>query len=146
MARCFGQVRVTSADVRDKPAIDNAYLTSAEDRLVAAKGLRLTREIMCEFAGANQEVLPGPELTTDEELAKAAEQVGTSIFHPVGTCAMGDVVDSSLGVNGVQGLKVCDASVMPRITSGNTNTPTMAIAEILAGMLEEEWRHNRTKT
>jgi choline dehydrogenase len=85
---------------------------------------------------AASEVLPGKELVSDEELVSAAGRIGTTIFHPVGTCAMGSVVDSqSLLVNGFENLRVCDASIMPRITSGNTNAPTLMIAEKLASQL-----------
>lgn len=80
-----------------------------------------------------EEILPGPHLQTDEEILKAAGELGTTIFHPVGTCKMGNdsssVVDSELKVHGIRNLRVVDASVMPTITSGNTNAPTMMIAE-----------------
>ncbi len=86
---------------------------------------------------APEEVLPGQEHQSEEQLVTAAGSIGTTIFHPVGTCAMGKVVDSrSLLVNGIQNLRVCDASVMPTITSGNTNAPCLMIAEKLANELK----------
>ena len=99
-------------------------------------GLRFTRRIMAAQALARfepQEWKPGPDVESDEALAGAARDLGTTIFHPVGTCRMGSdplaVVDDRLAVRGVAGLRVIDASVMPRITSGNTNAPTVMIAE-----------------
>ena len=139
-----GHVHITSADPRAKPEIRCNYLSTAEDRKVAAEGLRLTRRIVGMRAlkrYAPQEFLPGPQFQTDEELARAAGDIGTTIFHPVGTCRMGRaddplaVVDSHLRVFGLQGLRIADASVMPTITSGNTNAPTMMIAERAAAML-----------
>jgi choline dehydrogenase len=114
---------------------------------VAADSLRVTRRIVAQTALAKyspKEVKPGTQFQTDEELAKLAGDIGTTIFHPVGTAKMGPesdplaVVDSRLRVHGVRGLRVVDASVMPTITSGNTNAPTLMIAEraaawILAG-------------
>ena len=103
---------------------------------VAVAGLKLTRRIMAAKALARfapQEWLPGPAVTSDAELERAAGDLGTTIFHPVGTCRMGldalAVVDDRLRVRGIAGLRVIDASVMPRITSGNTNAPTVMIAE-----------------
>ena len=112
------------------------YLSTDEDRQVAINGLRFTRRIMAAKALARfepEEWKPGPELETDEQLLQAAGDLGTTIFHPVGTCKMGNdalaVVDDRLRVHGVEGLRVIDASIMPRITSGNTNAPTVMIAE-----------------
>jgi choline dehydrogenase len=132
-----GTVKARSGDIRDGVDVDNNYLATENDREVAARGLRITREIVL---GAMEEynpkeVLPGMEYETMEHLADAATRIGTSIFHPVGTCKMGSasdemaVVDEELRVRGVRNLRVVDASVMPRITSGNTNTPTLALAE-----------------
>ena len=131
-----GHVRIKDADPLHAPAITLNYLSTAQDREVAVSGLRFTRRIMTAQALARfepEEWKPGPELTSDEALAHAASDLGTTIFHPVGTCKMGSdrlaVVDDRLAVHGVAGLRVIDASVMPRITSGNTNAPTVMIAE-----------------
>jgi choline dehydrogenase len=131
-----GHVRIKSPDPAAHPAITLNYLATAEDVRVAVAGLRLTRRIMAAKALARfepQEWLPGPSLTSDADLERAAGDLGTTIFHPVGTCRMGfdtlAVVDDRLRVHGISGLRVIDASVMPRITSGNTNAPTVMIAE-----------------
>ena len=131
-----GHVRIKDADPLQAPAITLNYLSTDEDREVAVAGLRFTRRIMAAQALARfepQEWQPGPEVESDEALAHAARDLGTTIFHPVGTCRMGRdplaVVDDRLAVHGVAGLRVIDASVMPRITSGNTNAPTVMIAE-----------------
>ncbi len=131
-----GHVRVRTPYPQDAPAITLNYLSTDEDRQVAIDSIRFTRRIMAARALAKyapEEWKPGPELQTDAELQRAAGDLGTTIFHPVGTCRMGHdaqaVVDDELRVRGVQGLRVIDASVMPRITSGNTNAPTVMIAE-----------------
>ena len=133
-----GTVHIRSADAAQPPAIDPNYLSTAEDRKVAADSLRVTREIVRQPALAKyrpQEIKPGPQYDDDEQLAHAAGLIGSTIFHPVGTARMGRagdaqaVVDPQLRVIGVQGLRVVDASVMPLITSGNTNSPTLMIAE-----------------
>ncbi|MYM62892.1 GMC family oxidoreductase [Pseudomaricurvus sp. HS19] len=143
-----GHIRIRSTDMTEAPAITLNYLSTAEDRQVAIDGLRMTREIMAApalKAFAPEEWLPGPKLETDEQLLEAAGNLGTTIFHPVGTCKMGSddmaVVNDRLAVRGVAGLRVIDASIMPTITSGNTNAPTVMIAEkgaefILAGIKE----------
>jgi choline dehydrogenase len=131
-----GHVRINSADPRAHPAIAPNYLATPEDRQVAITGLRFTRRIMAAPALARFEPVewkPGPELESDQELLHAAGDLGTTIFHPVGTCKMGRdaqaVVDERLRVHGIDGLRVIDASIMPSITSGNTNAPTVMIAE-----------------
>jgi choline dehydrogenase len=131
-----GHVRIKSADPAAHPAITLNYLATDEDVQVAVAGLKFTRRIMAAKALARfapEEWLPSPSLTNDAELARAARDLGTTIFHPVGTCRMGvdsqSVVDDRLRVRGVAALRVIDASVMPRITSGNTNAPTVMIAE-----------------
>ena len=134
-----GHVRITTPDPQDHPAITLNYLSTAHDRQVAVKGLRFTRRIMRAEAlapFAPEELKPGPAVATDADLAAAAGDLGTTIFHPVGTCKMGNtakdpmaVVDARLSVHGARGLRVIDASIMPRITSGNTNAPTVMIAE-----------------
>ncbi len=131
-----GHVRIKSADPADYPAIRLNYLSTEEDRRVALAGMRYTRRIMGAPALARynpREWKPGPALKTDEQLLQAAGDLGTTIFHPVGTCKMGSdpmaVVDDRLKLRGMAGLRVIDASIMPRITSGNTNAPTVMIAE-----------------
>lgn len=133
-----GSVRLKSPRPEDPPSILPNYLSTPEDRRVAADSLRLTRRIAAQPALAAfqpKEVKPGPEWQTDEDLARLAGDIGTTIFHPVGTCRMGRdddpaaVVDSRLRVRGLAGLRIADASVMPTITSGNTNSPTLMIAE-----------------
>ena len=131
-----GHVRIKDPDPLQAPAITLNYLSTDEDLQVAVAGLRFTRRIMAAQALSRfepQEWKPGPEVESDEALADTARNLGTTIFHPVGTCRMGRdplaVVDDRLAVHGVAGLRVIDASVMPRITSGNTNAPTVMIAE-----------------
>jgi choline dehydrogenase len=131
-----GHVRINSNDAYDYPAITLNYLSTEADRQVAITGLRFTRKIMAAKALEKYEPLewkPGPDLRSDEDLLQAAGDLGTTIFHPVGTCKMGNdamaVVNDRLQVHGVDNLRVIDASIMPRITSGNTNAPTVMIAE-----------------
>jgi choline dehydrogenase len=131
-----GHVRIKSADPAAHPAIALNYLSTQEDRSVAVAGLKFTRRIMAARSLARfapEELKPGPDIATDADLDRAAGNLGTTIFHPVGTCRMGTdalaVVDDRLRLRGVAGLRVVDASVMPRITSGNTNAPTVMIAE-----------------
>jgi choline dehydrogenase len=134
-----GSVRITSNDPQAHPAIAPNYLATEEDRRLAVEAIRLTRRIVNESAAlkcyAPVEFMPGPQFQSEAELVQAAGQIGTTIFHPVGTCKMGRaddptaVVDTQLRVRGIEGLRVIDASVMPTITSGNTNAPVMMIAE-----------------
>ena len=140
-----GSIHIRSADFREAPVIKPNYLTAPRDRSVAASAIRLTRRICAAPALARyqpDEYLPGAEIEGDEDLARAAGDIGTTIFHPVGTCKMGGddlaVVDPRLRVHGLQGLRVVDASVMPTITSGNTNSPTIMIAEKAADMIRED--------
>ena len=138
-----GHVKPLSSDTAEAPEILCNYLSTPEDRRVAADSIRLTRRIVGQSALAKfkpQEHKPGVDVGDDEAaLAQAAGDIGTTIFHPVGTCKMGQdelaVVDASLRVHGIQGLRVADASIMPTITSGNTNSPTMMIAEKAAQMI-----------
>ncbi|HUH41379.1 MAG TPA: GMC family oxidoreductase N-terminal domain-containing protein [Castellaniella sp.] len=137
-----GHVRITSPNVSDAPAILCNYLATPEDRTVAADSLRLTRRIMSQQAMARyapEEYKPGAAIQTQDALEAAASDIGTTIFHPVGTCKMGvdpmAVVDPTLCVHGIEGLRVIDASIMPTITSGNTNSPTIMIAEKGARMI-----------
>ena len=143
-----GTIRARSPDPADKPVIAPAYLSTPEDRQVAADAIRVTRRLMKQPAMQPyrpEEFLPGPAVGDDDaSLAKAAGDIGTTIFHPVGTAKMGlpsdpmAVVDERLRVFGLQGLRVVDASVMPTITSGNTNTPTIMIAERAARFVLED--------
>ncbi|MYN15732.1 choline dehydrogenase [Rugamonas sp. FT107W] len=144
-----GHVRIASADSYAPPKISPMYLSTPEDRKVAADALTLTRQIVVAPAlkpYAPEEYKPGIQYRTEEELAAAAGAIGTTIFHPVGTCKMGRVddrsavVDSALRVIGIQGLRVVDASVMPFITSGNTNSPTIMIAEKASELIRSEWK------
>jgi choline dehydrogenase len=139
-----GHVRIASPHPHDAPQIRPNYLSTPEDRQVAADSLRLTRRIAAMPALARyqpQEVKPGVQYQSDDELARLAGDIGTTIFHPVGTCRMGPdddtmaVVDSQLRVRGVPGLRIADASVMPTITSGNTNAPTLMVAERAAAWI-----------
>ena len=137
-----GHVRITSADPRAAPEIAPNYLSEEADRIIATRAIRLTRRIMAAEPlqhYAPQEVRPGIDAQSDEDLIKAAGDVGTTIFHPVGTARMGTdaraVTDAALRVRGVAGLRVADASVMPTIVSGNTNSPTLMIAEKAAQMI-----------
>ncbi len=142
-----GSVAITSNRFRDAPKIAPNYLDTEDDRKVAADSLRQVREIMAQpamAAYAPEEFKPGIQYQSDDELAKLAGDIATTIFHPVGTVKMGRaeddtaVLDPHLRLKGVSGLRVVDASVMPEITSGNTNAPTLMIAEkaarwVLAG-------------
>jgi choline dehydrogenase len=143
-----GTVRLRSPNAADAPAIQPNYLATDEDRRIAASSIRLTRHIAAQPALKPfhpDEYLPGPTVRDDEAaLVKAAGDIGTTIFHPVGTAKMGlasdpmMVVDGRLRVAGIERLRIIDASVMPTITSGNTNAPTMMIAEKGATMLRED--------
>ena len=142
-----GSVHVTGRDFRAHPAISPNYLSTPGDREVAARAIRLTRRIVAQPAFNRfdpEEHLPGIAFQTEEDLVKAAGAIGTTIFHPVGTCRMGadeaSVVDPRLRMRAVGRLRIADASVMPRITSGNTNAPTMMIAEKAAQMILEDAR------
>jgi choline dehydrogenase-like flavoprotein len=145
-----GTVRIRSATADEMPSIAPNYLSTDEDRQVAADAIRTTRRLMKQNALAKyhpQEYLPGPTVGDDDaSLAKAAGDIGTTIFHPVGTAKMGTandpmaVVDERLRFSGIAGLRIADASVMPTITSGNTNTPTAMIAEKGAAMILEDAR------
>jgi choline dehydrogenase len=140
-----GHVRIKSREATAAPSIRPNYLATESDRMVAAEAIRLTRRICSAPALARfepQEFLPGADVASDEELAEAAGRIGTTIFHPVGTCRMGNdslaVVDDRLRVRGVENLRVVDASIMPTITSGNTNAPTIMIAEKASEMIKED--------
>lgn len=142
-----GTVTLRTADPLAPPSITPHYLSTDEDCRVAVESLRLVRRLMSAPALAPHqpaEIRPGDEAQSDDDLLKAARQIGTTIFHPVGTCKMGPasdgaaVVDARLRVHGVGGLRIVDASIMPTITSGNTNSPTLMIAEKASAMILED--------
>jgi choline dehydrogenase-like flavoprotein len=142
-----GRVSLAGPDPATPPLIAPNYLSTEEDRRVAVEALRLVRRVVAQAPLARyrpEEFRPGAELTSDAELSRAAGEIGTTIFHPVGTAAMGPddeplaVLDARLRVRGVRGLRVIDASAMPRIVSGNTNSPTVMIAEKGAAMVLED--------
>jgi choline dehydrogenase len=146
-----GRIDIRSSDAAVAPSIRANYLSTDEDRRVAAGSLRVTRRIVAQPALAPyhpKEIRPGLQFESDDELARLAGDIGTTIFHPVGTAKMGPasdpaaVVDAQLRVHGVKRLRIADASVMPTITSGNTNSPTLMIAERAAHWIREE--ANRT--
>ena len=138
-----GEINIVSSDSRVYPKIKMNYLSTDEDRKVAATGLKIIRKIMLETETFKkyqpEEYRPGVHITDDEELVKAGSDFTQTIFHPVGTCKMGNddsaVVNDKLSVHGIRNLRVIDASIMPNITSGNTNAPTIMIAEKGADMI-----------
>lgn len=140
-----GSIRISRPDIDSPPIIDPNYLATQDDQRVAADAIRVTRALMSQPSlqpFEPEEFLPGPDYP-DDDLARAAGDIGTTIFHPVGTAKMGTsddpmaVVNEKLQVRGIEGLRVIDASVMPTITSGNTNTPTIMIAAKAANMILE---------
>jgi choline dehydrogenase len=143
-----GHIHIKSIDPTAAPKISLNYLATPQDMQVAVESLKFTRRIMRSDALARfqpEELKPGPNLTTDDQLASAAGDLGTTIFHPVGTCKMGSdteaVVSDRLRVHGIANLRVADASIMPRITSGNTNAPTVMIAEKAAAFIKQDYDH-----
>lgn len=148
-----GSVHAKSPDFRVHPSIRPNYLSAPADRKVAVDAVRLTRRIMATSAFAPhrpEEVLPGPGIQSDEDLANVAGEIASTIFHPVGTARMGQdagaVVDERLRLRGISRLRVIDASIMPTITSGNTNAPTLMIAEKGAAMVLEDQRTGRVRS
>ena len=141
-----GEINIVSNDMKDYPKIKMNYLSTEDDRYVAAQGLKLIRKIMLETKTFKkyepEEYRPGIHIKEDEELVKAGSDYTQTIFHPVGTCKMGHdenaVVDDRLKVHGIENLRVVDASIMPNITSGNTNAPTIMIAEKASDMILED--------
>lgn len=140
-----GSIHIKSPDVNEHPAIVPNYLSTPGDRDIAVKSIRLTRDIMGADAVAHfepEELLPGARFQSDEELAVEAGNIATTIFHPVSTCKMGSdpmaVVDNRLRVHGISGLRVVDASIMPTITSGNTNSPVIMIAEKAGDIIKQD--------
>lgn len=143
-----GRVDIVSADTDVDPKISPNYLSTDLDQKTLVEGIKMLREIYRQptFAGLwDTEVVPGPDVETDAEILDCARQMGGTVFHCVGTCRMGSdadaVVDPQLRVRGVDGLRVVDASVMPEITSANTNAPTMMIAEKAAEMILNDTVH-----
>ncbi|HEX5357541.1 MAG TPA: GMC oxidoreductase, partial [Aquabacterium sp.] len=139
-----GHIHIRDAQPDRAPRITPNYLSTKRDRQVAVEAIELTRRIVAQPALAPyqpQEFMPGPEAQSPAQLVEAAGRIGTTIFHPVSTCRMGPdgdveaVLDPQLRVRGVQRLRVVDASAMPTITSGNTNAPTVMIAEKAADMI-----------
>jgi choline dehydrogenase len=140
-----GNVHITSKDVLAKPSINPNYLSTKDDHQVAIDAIKITRKIVSQPSLQKfkpTEIKPGMDVQTDEDLVKAAGDIGTTIFHPIGTCKMGDfsdpmvVVNGDLKVRGIHRLRIVDASVMPNITSGNTAAPTMMIAERIANLMK----------
>ena len=143
-----GEINIISGDIRDYPKIKMNYLSTEDDRYVAARGLKIIRDIMLGTETfkkyETEEYRPGINIKEDEELVKAGSDYAQTIFHPVGTCKMGidenAVVNDRLCVHGIKNLRVVDASIMPNITSGNTNAPTIMIAEKASDMIIEDSR------
>jgi len=140
-----GHIHITSADPRRPPAIHFNFLSASIDAELTVRAIRIAREVMYAPALAPlqvRELGPGPERTTDEEILEWVRQIGETTYHPVGTCKMGSdamaVVDERLRVRGIQGLRVADASIMPTLTSGNTNAPAIMIGEKAAAMVLED--------
>ena len=138
-----GEINIISSDSRVYPKIKMNYLSTQDDRFVAAQGLKLIRKIMLESETFKkyepEEYRPGVHIKNDEELVKAGSDYTQTIFHPVGTCKMGNdsmsVVNDKLYAHGLDNLRIVDASIMPNITSGNTNAPTIMIAEKAADFI-----------
>ena len=141
-----GEINIVSKNIKDNPKIKMNYLSTDDDRYVAAQGLKLVRKIMLDTETFKkyepEEYRPGAHIKDDEELVKAGSDYAQTIFHPVGTCKMGQdensVVNDRLKVHGVENLRVVDASIMPNITSGNTNAQTIMNAEKASDMILED--------
>jgi choline dehydrogenase len=137
-----GQIHITSADPGQPPAINFNFLSSPPDAELTVKAIRIARAIMTAPAMAPlqvSEVAPGRDRTTDDEIIDWVKSAAEPTYHPVGTCKMGAdpmaVVDARLRVHGIDGLRVADASIMPTLTSGNTNAPSIMIGEKAADMV-----------
>jgi choline dehydrogenase len=140
-----GTIMARTSDPAAAPIITPNYLSDPGDVRVLAAGMRFTRDIFAAPAIAQHsvaETMPGPDVRTEEELTEYARSFGNTIYHPVGTCRMGRgpsaVVDERLRVHGIGGLRVIDASIMPTLTTGNTNAPTIMIGEKGAAMIRED--------
>ena len=140
-----GTIRLKNNDPYSSPSIRPNYLSAERDKVVAAQSVNFTRKIVSQPALSKYkpiEFKPGAKLETQEDLVQAAGDISSTIFHPIGTCKMGNdpksVVDSRLRVHGIRSLRVVDASIMPTITSGNTNSPTLMIAEKASEMIKED--------
>lgn len=145
-----GHVRIKSGDARDKPAIQYNYLATQADQRIAIESVKLTRRIIESAALAKfepQEITQGADARTDDEILEMVRNIITTVYHPAGSCKMGcdelSVVDERLRVKGVSGLRIADASIMPTIVSGNTNAPTIMIAEKAADMIKQDRREGR---
>jgi choline dehydrogenase len=137
-----GNVHITAADPRQPPAINFNFLSSPPDAELTVRAVRIAREIMTAPAMTPlqmNEIAPGADRTTDDEILDWVRNAAETTYHPVGTCKMGSdpvaVVDAQLRVHGIAGLRVADASIMPTLTSGNTNAPSIMIGEKAADML-----------
>jgi choline dehydrogenase len=142
-----GTIMAQSPDPLQYPAIRPNYLSAPSDLRVLIAGINHTRRIFAQPAIAEysvEETVPGPAVQSDADFAEFARRAGTNVFHPVGTCKMGTdpmaVVDPRLRVVGIDALRVIDASVMPCVTTGNTNAPTIMIGEKGAAMIREDAR------
>ena len=137
-----GHIHIASADPRRPPAINFNFLSSPVDAELTVRAVRIARAVMTAPAMAPlqvTEIAPGPSRTTDDEIIDWVKQAAETTYHPVGTCKMGSdamaVVDARLRVHGIEGLRVADASIMPTLTSGNTNAPSIMIGEKAADMV-----------
>jgi choline dehydrogenase len=137
-----GQITLRSADPADKPVIEANYFSAEKDMRLMVEGVKLARkmgesEVFKPFNGG--ESLPGADVQTDEQIAEFISQYAETLYHPVGTCKMGvdemAVVNPELKVHGIEGLRVADASIMPIITNGNTNAPSIMIGAKCAEMI-----------
>src|SRR5690606_17944251 len=140
-----GSIRITSADASVYPSIQPRYLSTAEDQRTVVDAIKVARRIAMQAPLAeviSEEFVPGNGYQSDEQLLDAARQYSQTIYHPAGTCKMGQdamaVVDERLRVHGLEGLRVVDASIMPVIVSGNTNAPTIMIAEKAGDMIKQD--------
>lgn len=142
-----GTVRLANADPNSMPLIDPNYMGEKEDIRIAVQAIKMVRKVMAQPSLASvviEEVEPGPQIQSTDEIGEWIKKVATTMWHPVGTCRMGQddraVVDARLRVKGIDGLRVIDASIMPNTTSGNTNAPTQALARLGAMLFVEDVR------